>query len=107
MTPTHPQWQTLALPTFALRFQVPDTTPNGHPVEMDEVRLHFRSSGSNEVYFEVTRHLHVSAQESYARETHFLRERFAEITVTPLQASTVPSNPPSPSRFAGPRGNVP
>jgi len=93
MTPTHPQWQTLALPTFALRFQVPDTTPNGHPVEMDEVRLHFRSSGSNEVYFEVTRHLHVSAQESYARETHFLRERFAEVTVTPLQASTVAEQP--------------
>ena len=71
MPPTHPNWQTLALPTFTLRFQYPDTTPNDHPVEMDEVRLHFRSSGSNEVYFEVTRHLHVSAQESMRAKRTF------------------------------------
>jgi hypothetical protein len=71
MPPTHPNWQTLALPTFTLRFQYPDITPNGHPVELDEVRLHVRSSGSNEVYFEVTRHLHVSAQESYAAKRTF------------------------------------
>jgi hypothetical protein len=71
MPPTHPNWQTLALPTFTLRFQYPDITPIGYPVELDEVRLHVRSSGSNEVYFEVTRHLHVSAQASYAAKRTF------------------------------------
>ncbi len=91
MTP--PSWHTLALPTFALRFQYPDTTPDGHPVEMDEVRLHVRSAGSTEVYFEVSRHLHVSAHEWYAHEARGLRARFADVRVTPLQASTVAEQP--------------
>jgi hypothetical protein len=104
-TMTPPSWHTLALPTFALRFQYPDTTPDGHPVEMDEVRLHVRSAGSTEVYFEVSRHLHVSAHDWYAHEARGLRARFADVRVTPLQASTVAEQPASPSRFAGLRDN--
>ena len=82
-------WQTFSYSKFALQFQYPETTPTGHPVEIDDIRVHFRSKDSPELYFEVSRHLHHSAQEVYEREKAFVEKQLAESVVRALLPITI------------------
>jgi hypothetical protein len=82
-------WQNFALDGLGVRFRYPTTTPTGHAVEMDDFRAHFRSPDSAEVYFELSRHLHPSAQEFYAREREFLLRQLPDAAVGDLTATTV------------------
>ncbi len=86
-------WQTFSLSDFGLQFQYPHTTPTGHAVEMDDVRVHFRSSDTPELYFEVSRHLRVSAEVFYEREKGFVAERLQDSEVGALTATTLAGQP--------------
>lgn len=67
-------WQPFAFPQLPVRFRYPHTTPQGQPVLLDELRIHFRSKESSEVYFELSRNLNFSAHEVYEREKRFVEE---------------------------------
>jgi hypothetical protein len=86
-------WQTLSLPGFAVQFQYPQTTPNGYDVEMDDIRVHFRSHGSEEAYFEISRHVRRTAAEVYEREQSFVTSQLEEGEASPLRASTFGMQP--------------
>lgn len=86
-------WQTFTFPGFELQFQYPQTTPSGHAVDMDEIRVHFRSRESPELYFEVSRHLHLSADAVYEREKGFIMDRLKECEVSALKPITFASQP--------------
>jgi hypothetical protein len=86
-------WQTFSLPGFALQFRYPRTTPNGHDVEMDEMRAHFRSQGSEEAYFEISRHVHTTARAVYDRERGFVTDQLAGGEVSTLQPGTIAGQP--------------
>jgi hypothetical protein len=86
-------WSTFSDPKFALQFQYPETTPKGHPVEMDDIRMHFRSKDSPEVYFEVSRHLHFSAKELYEREKGYIEKQLDQPDVRELKAITIAAQP--------------
>ena len=58
-----------------IRLRYPATTPTGHAVDLDEVRLHLRSRDSDELYLEVTRHLGLDPRASWERERAFVMER--------------------------------
>lgn len=86
-------WQPFSLPGFALQFHYPHTTPNGYEVEMDEIRVHFRSHGSEEAYFEVSRHLRLTAAAVYDREQGFVTSRLEGGEVSPMRAITFDRQP--------------
>ena len=85
-------WQTFELPGFGLRFQYPPTTPTGHAVAMDEVRVHVRSRESAEVYFEASGHLHGSVERIYEQEKSFVAGQLGG-DVGPLRAATLGGHP--------------
>ncbi len=87
------RWNTFSLPGFALQFHYPDTTPQGHAVEMDDVRVHFRSSGSDEAYFEVSRAVRLTAAALYEREKGFVTDHLQGAEVTALRAMTLGAQP--------------
>ncbi len=60
---------------------------------MDEVRVHFRSPDTPELYFEVSRHLRVSAEVFYEREKGFVAERLQDSEVGALTATTLAGQP--------------
>ncbi|MCE7986397.1 MAG: hypothetical protein DYG89_34935 [Caldilinea sp. CFX5] len=91
-------WQPFSLPPLPFRFHYPPTTAQGQPVAMDELRLHFRAIDSNDVYFELSRHLYLSAQEVYDREKRFAEERL-EAVVSELKPSTFAGQPAYEFRF--------
>ena len=74
-------WLHFSDPRFALGFQYPELTPQGHFVEgteseeKDIVRVHFRSKDSREVYFEITKYQDLSAQMEYQRHKENLEKR--------------------------------
>jgi hypothetical protein len=84
-------WQDFADSRFALRFQYPKVTPQGHLVEMaesqakDMVRIHFTSKDSREVYFEITQYYDFSAKMEYQRHKENLEKRPEEFVVTGLK----------------------
>ena len=74
-----------------LGFQYPETTPQGHFVEVTEnqeeniVRAHFRSKDSHEVYFEITKYPNLSAQMEYERHKENLEKKPERVVVTDLK----------------------
>jgi hypothetical protein len=80
-------WERCDLPGLGLSFRYPAVTPSGAPVELDDVRIHFQSRGTNEVYAEVSQHSGVSAADFFAREREFAVERLGA-TVEPLEPTT-------------------
>ena len=58
-----------------IRLRYPAGTPDGHAVDLDDVRLHLRSRDSDELYLEVSRHLGLDAATSHERERAFVTER--------------------------------
>ena len=86
-------WQTFSYPKFALQFQYPETTLTGQPVEIDDIRVHFRAKDSSEFYFEVSRQLHHSAQEVYEREKAYIEKQWAEAVVRALLPITIAGHP--------------
>jgi hypothetical protein len=87
------RWDTFSLPGFALQFQYPNTTPQGHAVEMDDIRVHFRSYGSDEAYFEVSRYVRLTAAAVYEREKGFVTDQLTGGEVTALRATTLGAQP--------------
>ncbi len=87
------RWNTFSLPGFALQFQYPDTTPQGHAVEMDDVRVHFRSYDSEEAYFEVSRYARLSVAAVYEREKGFVTDQLQGGEVTELRAIALGAQP--------------
>lgn len=73
-------WLHFSDPRFALGFQYPEITHQGHFVERTEseekdiVRVHFRSKDSREVYFEITKYQNLSAQLEYQRDKENLEK---------------------------------
>jgi hypothetical protein len=86
-------WQTFSLPGFAVQFHYPHTTPNGYEVEMDDLRVHFRSHGSDEAYFEVSRSVRLTAAGVYEREKGFVTSHLEGGEVSTLRASTFGMQP--------------
>jgi hypothetical protein len=92
-------WQTFSLPLLPLRFRYPQTTAQGQPVEIDELRIHFRSKESSEVYFELSRHLYLSANGLYAREKGFVENQLEQGIVSELKQSSFAGQPAYEYRF--------
>ena len=85
-------WEVCAVPGSALSFRYPATTPSGAPVDLDDVRVHLQSRGTNEVYAEVSQHTGTTAAELYERERVFGLERLGA-TVEPLEPTTFAGRP--------------
>ena len=85
-------WERCALPGLGVSFRYPAVTPSGAPVELDAVRIHFQSRGTNEVYAEVSQHSGVSAADFFERERDFAVERLGA-TVEPLEPTTFAGRP--------------
>ena len=77
-----PDLQIFSDPRFPLRFQYPTMTPRGHVVDVEEsqseesIRVHLRSQGSDEVYFEVRQYRNLLPQEEYHRHKTYLEKQF-------------------------------
>jgi hypothetical protein len=77
-------WCVYAAPGLPLRFRYPDPTPTGHAVDVEEEhrpdggRVHLRSHGRAELYFEVAWYAALTPQVEYAQHTAYLAVRFAE-----------------------------
>jgi hypothetical protein len=95
----NPTWQTFSLPPLPFHFRYPQTTAQGQPVEMDELRIHFRSIDSSDVYFEISRHLYFSAQDVYDREKRFAEDGLEQAVVSELQPSVFAGQPAYTFRF--------
>ena len=80
-------WERCALPGLGVTFRYPAVTPSGVRVDLDDVRIHLQSRGTNEVYAEVSQHYGVSAAAFYERERGFAVERL-DATVDPLEETT-------------------
>src|SRR5690349_2111718 len=80
-------WERCALPGLGVTFRYPAVTPSGVRVDLDDVRIHLQSRGTNEVYAEVSQHHGVSAAAFYERERGFAVERL-DATVDPLEETT-------------------
>ena len=84
-------WQHFADSSFALGFQYPRTTPQGHTVEKAEsqgdewVRVHFTSKDSRELYFEITKYFDLRAQVEYQRHRAFLQESLEQFSISVLK----------------------
>jgi hypothetical protein len=70
-----------------IRLRYSAVTPDGHAVDLDEVRLHLRSRDSGELYLEVSRHLGLQPSTSWQRERAFVQERLGA-TVDDLTPAT-------------------
>lgn len=84
-------WKHFTDSRFALGFQYPEITPQGHSVQSTEnqetelVRVHFRSKDSAEVYFEITKYQNLSAQMEYQRHKEDLEKRPEGFVLTELK----------------------
>jgi hypothetical protein len=85
-------WHRVRLSELGLTFDYPQRTPGGHAVEFDDVRVHACSADGDEVYFELSRHLDLTAQAQYEREREFVSSRLGA-DVTPLTPTTLASLP--------------
>ncbi len=83
-------WHHIRLSDFGLTFAYPPRTPSDQAVEFDDVRLHAQSTDGEEVYFELSRHLDVTARARYERERDFVSSRYGA-DVTPLTPTTLTS----------------
>lgn len=83
-------WKTFSVAEFGLKFTYPETTSRGHPIEFDDIKIHIQSKGSRELYFEITRHLNVTAKEIYEREKDFVTKQLGA-KVSELKDSTFTS----------------
>ena len=85
-------WERCALPGLGLSFSYPAATTSGAPIDLDDVRIHLQSRGTDEVYAEVSQHRGVSAADFYELECGFARERLGA-TVDPLEETTFAGRP--------------
>ena len=81
------EWRRVEVPDIGLTFDYPRRTPSGQAVRLDEVRLHACSDDGAEAYFELSRHLDVTAVARYEEECHLLLARDGA-AVTRLTATT-------------------
>ena len=84
-------WQHFVYPGFALGFRYPEITPQGHIAEKAEtqdeerIRIHFTSKDSPELYFEITKYVHLPAQVEYQEHKEYLENRPGEYVVSDLK----------------------
>lgn len=84
-------WQHFSEPEFALGFQYPLITPQGHTVEKaerrkaDAIRIHFTSKGSREVYFEISKFHRLSPSVEYQQHKEILEKRAEGFVVSELK----------------------
>ena len=81
------RWRRVEIPDLGLAFSYPSRTPGGQEVRLDDVRLHARSEDGIETYFELSRHLDMTAGGRYRKERDFLLTRY-DAVVTLLTAGT-------------------
>ena len=74
----------LQVSNFGLSLQYPISTPSGQQVRFDDIRFHAQSEDGREVYFEVTRHLNMTAASVYEKERESVVEQ-RQATVTELE----------------------
>lgn len=90
-------WQLFFDPRFAVRFQYPRVTPQGHPVikkesrRDDAVRIHFVSKDSQELYFEVTQYASLPVQTEYRQHKQELERRLDDFAITELNETNLTS----------------
>ena len=84
-------WQHFAEFGFALGFQYPQTTPQGHTVERstsqgdNSVRVHFTSRDSHELYFELTKYTDLSPQVEYEHHKGSLEKKLNQFRISDLK----------------------
>ncbi len=91
------QWHVFTDPRFELRFSYPDPTPLGHAVERTEgqrdgvLRVHFRSRGSRELYWEISKFPGLSPAQEYERHKPVLERQFAgsNFAITDLREGAI------------------
>lgn len=77
---------------FTIHFRIPTSMPSGNGYRLDKretelvTKRHFRSEGSHELYFEITRyHTLRDREEAYRLFSDSLRQQFEVIDIEPLQ----------------------
>ena len=84
-------WQHFSQPEFALGFQYPQTTPQGHIVEKTErqeegaIRIRFTSKDSYELYFEIAKYDDLSPQIEYQHHKMNLEQRADRFVISELK----------------------
>ncbi len=92
-------WRTFSEPQFELRFKYPETTPQGRPVDVNEIRrdeairFHLTSQESQEIYFEVARYANLLAEESYKLFREGIEKRGVEFSAGELKETELASQP--------------
>ncbi|MCI0399502.1 MAG: hypothetical protein L0332_32175 [Chloroflexi bacterium] len=93
------KWRTFSDPDFQVRFKYPEITPEGHTTEIREdrreniARVHFISTDSQELYFEVARYLDLSWRTGYEQFKEVITRQFDGLEMNELVESTVASQP--------------
>lgn len=92
-------WRTFSEPNFALRFKYPAVTPQGRPVEINEIRsdaairFHLISQESQEVYFEVARYTDLLAAEGYELFKEGIEQLGDDFSVSALKEAEYAEHP--------------
>jgi hypothetical protein len=79
---TAQNWRVFSDPRFHLQFRYPETTSQGHAIDVKEttpggaIRVHLTSRGSQEVYFEVTQYPNLSVKDGYEQLKQEVEKRF-------------------------------
>ena len=103
-------WPHFSNPEFALGFQYPQTTTQGHSIEKAEqrdegaIRIHFTSKDSRELYFEITKYDDLSPQVEYQRHKENLEKRPDQFVVSELREIRWMSQPAYEYSIRWPRG---
>ena len=86
------KWEEVQLSNFGLSLRYPTSTPSGQQVRFDDIRLHAQSEDGSEVYFEVTRHLNMTAASLYQKERDSVFSQ-RQAMVTDLSKTTFAESP--------------
>jgi hypothetical protein len=73
---------------LGVRLRFPAKTRDGQPVELDDIRVHARSAGSDDVYFEISRHAGTTAAQVHAQEKQRIEGVYSERSVGELSETT-------------------
>lgn len=87
MTPESGDWVTLDIAGSGIRLRYPVVSPEGQAIDVDQLRVHARTRGSREIYFEVSKEHGVTARQRYDRERQALERapvapQISELTPT-------------------------
>jgi hypothetical protein len=80
-------WITFSSQELSIGLRYPNPTPQGHRVNIHErtgissYRVHFVSDGSDEVYFEIGRYLHLPTSQAMAEFQQDVLERIDQVEI--------------------------